>query len=255
VDELRTRLSNLKPKADSALLVEGATQEKDALMEEAKRIGEDYLALEKYVNLNYMVGGWVGVCVCVCVCGGVGWGDGWVGGGGDGCMCELLTWWCWADTGVWGWGVERGQSGACVLVEGPGTNQDKDGRCSYPRHALLADEFAATTRNPCAGRAQDPEEARQDAAPLPLPPVLHRAPASAALGAGEGMCVGGWVEWMGDRWVDGWMGWQAAAASHLCTACLCSCCCIIAFDHCCLNSRPTRASIHPSTHPCRNHPG
>ncbi len=24
-------------------------------MEEAKRIGEDYLALEKYVNLNYMV--------------------------------------------------------------------------------------------------------------------------------------------------------------------------------------------------------
>lgn len=26
-------------------------------MEEAKRIGEDYLALEKYVNLNYMVRG------------------------------------------------------------------------------------------------------------------------------------------------------------------------------------------------------
>jgi hypothetical protein len=25
-------------------------------MDEAKRIGEDYLALEKYVNLNYMVG-------------------------------------------------------------------------------------------------------------------------------------------------------------------------------------------------------
>ncbi|GBG00375.1 vacuolar transporter chaperone [Raphidocelis subcapitata] len=54
VDELRQRLANLKPKADAALQVAGATQEKDALMEEAKQVGEDYLALEKYVNLNYM---------------------------------------------------------------------------------------------------------------------------------------------------------------------------------------------------------
>jgi len=55
VEELRARLAALKPKAANALQVEGATQEKDALLVEAKAIGEDYLALEKFVNLNYMV--------------------------------------------------------------------------------------------------------------------------------------------------------------------------------------------------------
>jgi hypothetical protein len=55
-------------------------------MEEAKRIGEDYLALEKYVNLNYMVGGvWGGVELGLRGLG--------VGGGGGG----------WGgDWGVWG---------------------------------------------------------------------------------------------------------------------------------------------------------
>lgn len=55
VNELRQRLSNLQPKADKAAQTPGETSEKEALMEEAKQIGEDYLQLEKYANLNYMV--------------------------------------------------------------------------------------------------------------------------------------------------------------------------------------------------------
>ena len=80
VGELRSRLAGLRPKADSATAEAAAaaaaaatpsstsaagappppaaaaagSQERAALMEEAKRIGEDYLALEKFVNLNYM---------------------------------------------------------------------------------------------------------------------------------------------------------------------------------------------------------
>jgi hypothetical protein len=55
VSELRSRLGRLQPKADKAAASEGATAEKDILMGEAKEIGEDYLHLEKYANLNYMV--------------------------------------------------------------------------------------------------------------------------------------------------------------------------------------------------------
>lgn len=55
VAELRQRLANLQPKADKAAQEPGQTAEKQALMEEAKQIGEDYLQLEKYANLNYMV--------------------------------------------------------------------------------------------------------------------------------------------------------------------------------------------------------
>uniref|UniRef100_A0A383VD06 SPX domain-containing protein n=1 Tax=Tetradesmus obliquus TaxID=3088 RepID=A0A383VD06_TETOB len=54
VAELRQRLANLQPKADKAAAAAGATDEKERLMEEAKLIGEDYLQLEKYANLNYM---------------------------------------------------------------------------------------------------------------------------------------------------------------------------------------------------------
>ncbi|KAF6262836.1 VTC domain-containing protein [Scenedesmus sp. NREL 46B-D3] len=54
VAELRQRLSNLQPKADRAAASEGRSEEKERLMEEAKLIGEDYLQLEKYANLNYM---------------------------------------------------------------------------------------------------------------------------------------------------------------------------------------------------------
>jgi hypothetical protein len=55
VAELRARLARLQPKADKAADVPGATSEKEALMGDAKAIGEDYLQLEKYANLNYMV--------------------------------------------------------------------------------------------------------------------------------------------------------------------------------------------------------
>lgn len=55
VGELRQRLANLQPKADKASEDSGGSAQKDALMNEAKRIGEDYLQLEKYANLNYMV--------------------------------------------------------------------------------------------------------------------------------------------------------------------------------------------------------
>jgi hypothetical protein len=55
VSELRSRLARLQPKADKAAEAEGETAEKEALMAEAKAIGEDYLQLEKYANLNYMV--------------------------------------------------------------------------------------------------------------------------------------------------------------------------------------------------------
>eukprot|EP00877_Chromochloris_zofingiensis_P009475 jgi/Chrzof1/4781/Cz14g26070.t1 len=54
VAELRQRLQQLQPKADVASQTEGETAEKDQLMQAAKAIGEDYLALEKYANLNYM---------------------------------------------------------------------------------------------------------------------------------------------------------------------------------------------------------
>lgn len=54
VSELRSRLARLQPKADKAAEAEGETAEKEALMAEAKAIGEDYLQLEKYANLNYM---------------------------------------------------------------------------------------------------------------------------------------------------------------------------------------------------------
>ncbi|KAF8057149.1 VTC4 [Scenedesmus sp. PABB004] len=53
VAELRQRLANLAPKADRAA-ASGNDAERETLMEEAKVIGEDYLALEKYANLNYM---------------------------------------------------------------------------------------------------------------------------------------------------------------------------------------------------------
>jgi hypothetical protein len=46
-----SRLTSLPPPLGSP----STPKQQEALMEEAKRIGEDYLALEKYVNLNYMV--------------------------------------------------------------------------------------------------------------------------------------------------------------------------------------------------------
>lgn len=61
VAELRGRLARLQPKADKAAEESGPTSEKEGLMEEAKGIGEDYLQLEKYANLNYMVGAGGGI--------------------------------------------------------------------------------------------------------------------------------------------------------------------------------------------------
>lgn len=49
VNELRAALKVMYARADKA-----TDDEKDALLAEAKRLGEEYLALEKYVNLNYM---------------------------------------------------------------------------------------------------------------------------------------------------------------------------------------------------------
>lgn len=72
MSELRSRLGRLQPKADKAAEAEGQTAEKEALMAEAKAIGEDYLQLEKYANLNYMVRG-------------LGTGGGGTGGGGNTC--------------------------------------------------------------------------------------------------------------------------------------------------------------------------
>jgi SPX domain protein involved in polyphosphate accumulation len=70
VDELRAKLRSLNPKAAAAAAAQrgeaapaaasssGAVAETpasvDALMAEAKGVGEEYLALEKYANLNYM---------------------------------------------------------------------------------------------------------------------------------------------------------------------------------------------------------
>jgi SPX domain protein involved in polyphosphate accumulation/uncharacterized membrane protein YidH (DUF202 family) len=47
---LERRLARLQEKADTA----ETQREKDALQEEAKAIGDEFLQLEKYVNLNYM---------------------------------------------------------------------------------------------------------------------------------------------------------------------------------------------------------
>lgn len=75
MSELRSRLARLQPKADKAVssaaaAADGASgssssttgaaaakqrSEVESLMNEAKAIGEDYLQLEKYANLNYMV--------------------------------------------------------------------------------------------------------------------------------------------------------------------------------------------------------
>lgn len=55
VAELRSRLGRLQPRADRASAEEdGPSAEKEALLGEAQAIGEDYLQLEKYANLNYM---------------------------------------------------------------------------------------------------------------------------------------------------------------------------------------------------------
>lgn len=69
VDELRAKLRSLNPKAAAAAAAKrgeapppqpaGASPAEtpmlvDALMAEAKGVGEEYLALEKYANLNYM---------------------------------------------------------------------------------------------------------------------------------------------------------------------------------------------------------
>jgi SPX domain protein involved in polyphosphate accumulation len=50
VEGLRERLFQLQAQAKSTLL----SEEKDNLLEEAQRIGDSFLDLEKFVNLNYM---------------------------------------------------------------------------------------------------------------------------------------------------------------------------------------------------------
>lgn len=89
----------------------------DEFLVEAGKIGDDFLELEKFVNLNYMVR-----------------------------CCEPF------------------------LRRAVGTIEvDVVRRCDHIP----------------TGLPQDPQEARQNAPPRPLPPVLHRPPAPAALGAGQ----------------------------------------------------------------------
>ncbi|GAB4819711.1 hypothetical protein N2152v2_006757 [Parachlorella kessleri] len=53
VDDLRNRLRAVQ-EATLAATGEGSGEQKSALLEEAKSIGDEFLQLEKYVNLNYM---------------------------------------------------------------------------------------------------------------------------------------------------------------------------------------------------------
>ncbi|GLI70122.1 hypothetical protein VaNZ11_014928 [Volvox africanus] len=50
VEEMRASLRNLNSKAEK----ETAPERKDELLQEAQRIGDDFLALEKFVNINYL---------------------------------------------------------------------------------------------------------------------------------------------------------------------------------------------------------
>ena len=52
VEKLRADLTKMQAKAATAEKESKAT--KDVLLKEAHRIGDDFLALEKFVNLNYM---------------------------------------------------------------------------------------------------------------------------------------------------------------------------------------------------------
>lgn len=53
VDDLRSKLKTISGKIDR----ETTQVQKDALLGEAQVAGDDFLALEKFVNLNYMVSG------------------------------------------------------------------------------------------------------------------------------------------------------------------------------------------------------